>query len=413
MASKVSLSEERARPAAAATSAMALLLARRRSHRSIRPSFHEHVLTIILRFLIPALLFFLIIKTLTLAAAPPPHSLISSNPIQLLLTCLPLLCFKRLQRWVPQSASLPIPQCFSNHPATKLTCPMKHSMMGLGSNDNKSSLLHDMMMMSNSFGDQQVSSAFGDHRQAFNGIMVDGNNFVEINNNNNNINPPKNYKSMELAQLGRSGTDNNNNDEGLTRDFLGLRAPFSSSAAAAAAASHGHGDFFSILIWPGLITMSILLLLQLTMDSRVITRTKHHGKVSRHRSELGQLPKVITRTYHPVNRLGGGAGGGFSVLRSVGKSSKDGILGTASAPIHMVATEGGQFKEQLWRTVRTIALAFLLISGIGALIEDRGISKGITISWRFRLFYELIKMHPENNDIFSFNLSASTFQDLD
>lgn len=32
-------------------------------------------------------------------------------------------------------------------------------------------------------------------------------------------------------------------------------------------------------------------------------------QVSRHRSELGQLTKVITRTYHPVNRLGGGAGG--------------------------------------------------------------------------------------------------------
>lgn len=119
---------------------------------------------------------------------------------------------------------------------------------GFGNNDNKSSLLHDMMMMSNSFGDQQVSSAFGDHRQAFNGIMVGGNNnFVEVNNNNNNINPPKNYKSMELEQLGRSGTDNNNNDEALTRDFLGLRAPFSSSAAAAAAAaSHGHVDFFNI-----------------------------------------------------------------------------------------------------------------------------------------------------------------------
>lgn len=42
----------------------------------------------------------------------------------------------------------------------------------------------------------------------------------------------------------------------------------------------------------------------------------------------------------------------------------------------MVATEGGHFKEQLWRTIRTIALAFLLISGVGALIEDRGISKG-------------------------------------
>ena len=86
---------------------------------------------------------------------------------------------------------------------------------------------------------------------------------------------------------------------------------------------------------------------------------------------------------------------GFSVLRNFGKSTKEGILGTASAPIHMVATEGGQFKEQLWRTIRTIALAFLMISGIGALIEDKGISKGITISWCFRLPCPLINMHSK------------------
>ncbi|TQE11128.1 hypothetical protein C1H46_003134 [Malus baccata] len=203
-------------------------------------------------------------------------------------------------------------------------------------------------------------------------------------------------------------------------------------------------------------------------------------QVSRHRSELGQLTKVVPRTYFPANRLGGGAGGnkflstqerfkssyvgnfarrvrdtddaseisylkelyhrgdheavirafesqpslhsnpsalseyvkalvrvgrldesellktlqrgvansareeesfaGFSVLSNVGKSTKEGILGTASAPIHMVAREGGQFKEQLWRTIRTIALAFLLISGVGALIEDRGISKGLGLN---------------------------------
>ncbi|KAL8130460.1 hypothetical protein V2J09_019615 [Rumex salicifolius] len=46
----------------------------------------------------------------------------------------------------------------------------------------------------------------------------------------------------------------------------------------------------------------------------------------------------------------------------------------------MVATEGGHFKEQLWRTFRSIALAFILISGVGALIEDRGISKGLGLS---------------------------------
>lgn len=73
--------------------------------------------------------------------------------------------------------------------------------------------------------------------------------------------------------------------------------------------------------------------------------------------------------------------GAFSALRNVGKSSKDGVLGTASAPIHMVAAEGGNFKEQLWRTVRALGLTFLLISGVGALIEDRGIGKGNDISF--------------------------------
>ncbi|KAI3821992.1 hypothetical protein L1987_09573 [Smallanthus sonchifolius] len=69
--------------------------------------------------------------------------------------------------------------------------------------------------------------------------------------------------------------------------------------------------------------------------------------------------------------------GGFSALKNVGKSTKEAVLGTAAAPIHMVATEGGHFKEQLWRTVRALGMGFLLISGVGALIEDRGITKGL------------------------------------
>lgn len=69
--------------------------------------------------------------------------------------------------------------------------------------------------------------------------------------------------------------------------------------------------------------------------------------------------------------------GALSAFRNVGKATKDGALGTPNAPIHMVAVEGGHFKEQLWRTFRALGLAFLLISGVGALIEDRGISKGI------------------------------------
>ncbi|KAI3522410.1 hypothetical protein L1887_00158 [Cichorium endivia] len=69
--------------------------------------------------------------------------------------------------------------------------------------------------------------------------------------------------------------------------------------------------------------------------------------------------------------------GGFSALKNVGKSTKEGVLGTAAAPIHMVATEGGHLKEQIWRTVRALGMTFLLMSGVGALIEDRGITKGL------------------------------------
>ncbi|ONK59278.1 uncharacterized protein A4U43_C08F4810 [Asparagus officinalis] len=64
-------------------------------------------------------------------------------------------------------------------------------------------------------------------------------------------------------------------------------------------------------------------------------------------------------------------------LKNVGQMTKEGTLGTAAAPIHMVTSEGGQFKEQLWKTVRSIALAFIVISGVGALIEDKGFGKGL------------------------------------
>lgn len=78
---------------------------------------------------------------------------------------------------------------------------------------------------------------------------------------------------------------------------------------------------------------------------------------------------------------------GIPAFQSVGQLTKDGALGTASAPIHMVTAETGQFKEQLWKTFRSIALTFLVISGIGALIEDRGISKGLLLLYRMTLYW--------------------------
>ncbi|KAM7490546.1 hypothetical protein LguiA_033467 [Lonicera macranthoides] len=88
--------------------------------------------------------------------------------------------------------------------------------------------------------------------------------------------------------------------------------------------------------------------------------------------------------------------GGLSAFRNVGKSTKEGVLGTPSAPIHMVTAEGAHFKEQLWRTFRALGLAFLLISGVGALIEDRGISKGLGLSEEVQ---PIIETNTKFNDV--------------
>lgn len=65
-----------------------------------------------------------------------------------------------------------------------------------------------------------------------------------------------------------------------------------------------------------------------------------------------------------------------AALKNVDQMTKNGALGTAKAPIHMVTAETASFKEQLWKTFRALALAFLLISGAGALLENKGISRG-------------------------------------
>lgn len=51
-------------------------------------------------------------------------------------------------------------------------------------------------------------------------------------------------------------------------------------------------------------------------------------------------------------------------------------LGSSKNPIYMMQAEP-TFRAQLWRTVRTLAVAFLLISGIGALFDERGLGRGI------------------------------------
>eukprot|EP01135_Chromosphaera_perkinsii_P005757 Nk52_evm57s359 gene=Nk52_evmTU57s359 len=59
--------------------------------------------------------------------------------------------------------------------------------------------------------------------------------------------------------------------------------------------------------------------------------------------------------------------------RGDGRSS-----GTEEEPMHVVMQEPG-VKSQLWKTVRMLIIAFLLMSGLHALMEDRGLTKGMGI----------------------------------
>ncbi|KAL0295784.1 UNVERIFIED_CONTAM: ATP-dependent zinc metalloprotease FTSH 4, mitochondrial [Sesamum calycinum] len=115
-------------------------------------------------------------------------------------------------------------------------------------------------------------------------------------------------------------------------------------------------------------TNEMLLSLQ-TLDIIFITNLFGGAPVT----ELPSYEVAVRLSSLKVDEKGVGA---ISAFRNVRKSSKD-SPGTTSAPTHMVTAEGGHFKEQLWRTVRSLGMAFLLISGFGALIEDKGIGLGL------------------------------------
>ncbi|CAL5222682.1 g5082 [Coccomyxa viridis] len=51
-------------------------------------------------------------------------------------------------------------------------------------------------------------------------------------------------------------------------------------------------------------------------------------------------------------------------------------LGSAQNPVYTMQAEP-TFRAQLWRTVRTLFVAFVVLSGVGALMEERGLTKGI------------------------------------
>ena len=51
-------------------------------------------------------------------------------------------------------------------------------------------------------------------------------------------------------------------------------------------------------------------------------------------------------------------------------------LGSSANPVYMMQAEP-TFASQMWRSIRILGLAFLLMAGVGAMAEERGLSKGI------------------------------------
>ncbi|KAH7430830.1 hypothetical protein KP509_08G016800 [Ceratopteris richardii] len=80
-------------------------------------------------------------------------------------------------------------------------------------------------------------------------------------------------------------------------------------------------------------------------------------------------------------------GGTPLFLNSIGSTPRDGVLGSANSPIYMVNSEGG-FRQQFWRFLRFLAMAFILISALGAFADDRGITKGLGFNEEVRPTFE-------------------------
>ena len=64
-------------------------------------------------------------------------------------------------------------------------------------------------------------------------------------------------------------------------------------------------------------------------------------------------------------------GGGAARTMGAAVTATGELLGTERAPIYMQQLEP-TFRAQAWRTIRTLGTAFIVLSGIGALADDRG-----------------------------------------
>lgn len=66
----------------------------------------------------------------------------------------------------------------------------------------------------------------------------------------------------------------------------------------------------------------------------------------------------------------------YAASAAAGVGGTSGPLGSMKNPLYMMQAEP-TFWSQMWRSIRVLGLAFLFMAGLGAMAEERGLSKGI------------------------------------
>ena len=115
------------------------------------------------------------------------------------------------------------------------------------------------------------------------------------------------------------------------------------------------------------------------LEGAALMRTIHKGAAA----EMAQAQAAAPAS-GALGALGGGAPGAAGVLAA---GVADGGAGSAKDPLYIRQVEPG-FGSQFWKTVRTLGVAFIVLSGLGAFLEDRGMTKNILSNQEVRPTFE-------------------------
>jgi ATP-dependent metalloprotease len=115
------------------------------------------------------------------------------------------------------------------------------------------------------------------------------------------------------------------------------------------------------------------------LDSTALMDTLRKGYQQQMGAALGYagMGGMVGNGAVGVARQAAQAGGSVGAVGAAAASSgSDAPLGSMKNPMYMMQAEP-TFWSQMWRSIRVLGLAFLFMAGLGAMAEERGLSKGI------------------------------------